>query len=112
METATRTVVRNETISRIETLLHANGFEGEIQFRANPDLHYNDVTLDWGAGQAQRSTAALWKEIETLLATMPIERLRLPEQVPPPAPAEPTITSRTRTLLEPTTDTTTTPPTV
>jgi flagellar biosynthesis/type III secretory pathway protein FliH len=66
------------TIDRIETLMHTNGFEGELQFRTNDTLGRYDAILDWGSGQAERNTATLWQEIESLLATVPV-KLALPE---------------------------------
>lgn len=60
-------------VDRIESLLLARGFEGDIQFRANASLGLHDTQLDWGLGQASRSTAALWQEIETLLTRIPLE---------------------------------------
>ncbi|MFM9890545.1 MAG: hypothetical protein ACKVOE_07910 [Rickettsiales bacterium] len=58
--------------SRVETLLQQRGFEGEVQFRSNAALDLADAVLDWGHGQARRSTQALWQEIETLLGKLPI----------------------------------------
>ncbi len=60
------------TMDHIESLLHASGFEGQVQFRTNPALGTHDAVLDWNAGLATRNTAELWQEIETLLASMPI----------------------------------------
>lgn len=60
-------------IERIETTLQAQGYEGEIQFRANPNLGVHDVTLDWGSGVASRNTAALWEEISALIERIPLE---------------------------------------
>jgi len=59
--------------TRIETELKANNFEGEVQFRGNPDLGVHDITLDWGIGQASRSTDGLWHEIEELIQRIPLE---------------------------------------
>jgi flagellar assembly protein FliH len=60
------------TIDRVESLVHAHGFEGELQFRANESLGVHDVVLDWGTGEATRNTEALWNEIETLLNSTPL----------------------------------------
>ena len=60
-------------LERMETHLRANGFEGDIQFRSNATLHKHDISLDWGAGQAVRSTEMLWQEIETLITRIPLE---------------------------------------
>lgn len=60
------------TMDRIESLLKANGYEGQVQFRSNAEIGQYDAVLDWGTGQAVRSTAALWNEIESLMTTMPI----------------------------------------
>lgn len=58
--------------ARLKTLLREEGFEGELQFRANPALGVSDTRLDWGNGAAERSEQALWKQIEALLGRMPI----------------------------------------
>jgi flagellar assembly protein FliH len=60
-------------LERMETYLRAQGFEGDIQFRSNAELGPHDISLDWGAGQASRSTEQLWQEIETLIARIPLE---------------------------------------
>lgn len=59
--------------ARIEEVLGDQHYEGEIQFRANEKLGEHDVALDWGTGQASQNSAALWQEIETLLARVPLE---------------------------------------
>lgn len=60
-------------MERIEGQLHQSGFEGEIQFRANPNLQLGDISLEWGDGQLHRSTPALWEEIEALINRVPLE---------------------------------------
>jgi flagellar assembly protein FliH len=60
-------------LTRIETELKKHGFDGEIQFRGAPELGLHDISLDWGAGQANRSTDGLWQEIETLVERIPLE---------------------------------------
>jgi flagellar assembly protein FliH len=89
------------TIDRLEKLLQAGGFEGEIQFRAAPQLGIHDVALDWGSGQAQRDTETLWTGIESLLSAMPVtlSETALPPITQPEVP-------------QPITDDLTTPPTV
>lgn len=57
----------------IETLLHTHSYEGEVQFRSNPSLGMHDVSLDWGVGQAHRSVATVWAEIESLIQRVPLE---------------------------------------
>lgn len=77
----------------LEKQLQASGYEGEIQFRANPNLGTNDVVLDWGSGQAARNVAAMWQEIEGLLAAMPVA-VTLPETTETqstPGPQAPTV---------------------
>ena len=60
------------TINYIEEQLRNAGFEGEIQFKGNLALGVSDVILDWGNGHMQRSADALWAEVETLIARMPL----------------------------------------
>lgn len=71
------------TIDRIESLIHTNGFEGELQFRANETLGRHNVTLEWGGGEATRNVEALWSEIENLLANTPLNlTLSSPAETP------------------------------
>lgn len=51
----------------IRALLAQHGFEGDAQFRANETLSKHDARVEWGAGQATRSSQALWQTIEALL---------------------------------------------
>lgn len=60
-------------LERIETTLRAQGFEGEVLFRANESLGLSDITLDWGSGEMRRSAEQLWQEIETLVERIPLE---------------------------------------
>ncbi len=62
----------DQTMDSIESLLQTSGFEGQVQFRSNTSIGEYDAILDWGAGQATRNTAELWKEIERLLASTPV----------------------------------------
>lgn len=59
--------------AQVEPLLQQRGFEGEVQFRSNAALAVADVVLDWGHGQARRSTESLWQEIESLIAKLPLQ---------------------------------------
>jgi flagellar assembly protein FliH len=51
----------------IRALLTQQGFEGDAQFRTNESLQKHDARIDWGNGQATRSSEVLWKTIEALL---------------------------------------------
>lgn len=55
------------TLDRIETMLCEAGVEAEIQFRANEALGLSDIRLDWGSGQMERNTTALWNEIDAIV---------------------------------------------
>lgn len=63
--------------------LSISGFEGDLQFRVNDALPAHDMRIDWGHGEATRSTAALWHEIEALLQQVP-----LTPTLPPPLTEE------------------------
>jgi flagellar assembly protein FliH len=65
--------VFDRTLERIETLLRDSGFEGEIQFKSNPNMGASDVNLDWATGQVNHSAQALWNEIEALIERLPLE---------------------------------------
>lgn len=65
-------------VERLESQLQSSGFSGEIQFRLNPELGKSDIALDWVSGQLNRSEQMLWNEIETLMASVPLE-ITLPE---------------------------------
>lgn len=60
-------------IDRVEHQLRACGFEGEVQFKGNPEFSPSDITLDWGTGQLQRNTTTLWQEVEALMERVPLE---------------------------------------
>ena len=62
-----------QTIGRIEQQLQAYGFEGEVQFKGNPNFGMSDITIDWGSGQVERKAAELWSEIEQLIQRIPLE---------------------------------------
>ncbi|MFZ4541055.1 MAG: hypothetical protein ACOYNL_04490 [Rickettsiales bacterium] len=59
-------------VERIETHLRSSGFEGELHFKGNQALALSDINLDWGTGQITRNTAALWEEIEAIIARVPL----------------------------------------
>ena len=61
------------TLERIESTLRSAGFEGEVQFKSNPQIQISDVTIDWVSGQVHRSTENLWEEIQTLVERVPLE---------------------------------------
>lgn len=65
--------VFERTLERVESFLRESSFEGEIQFKANPEMGMSDVRLDWGSGQVNHSAATLWEEIDTLIARVPLE---------------------------------------
>ncbi len=58
---------------RLKEYLVNHGYEGDVQFRANPALAQADVRVDWASGLAERSTATLWHDIELLLSRIPLE---------------------------------------
>lgn len=60
------------TVNHIEAQLQQHGFEGEIQFKGNPALGNSDITIDWGSGEMERSAETLWREVEALIARMPL----------------------------------------
>lgn len=62
-----------QLLTRIETQLQTEGFEGEVQFKSNPNLGPGDVHLDWHSGNVHRSAEALWEEINTLIQRVPLE---------------------------------------
>lgn len=60
-----------KTESRLREYLAAQRYEGELICRDNPVLAPHDARIDWVLGHAERSTAALWQEIESLIRTIP-----------------------------------------
>jgi flagellar assembly protein FliH len=48
------------------------GFEGELEFRALDMLEDTDIRISWANGEASRSNAALWQNIEQLLRQAPL----------------------------------------
>ena len=63
-------------LAAVEPLLRKQlaqgGFDGDVEFRSVEGMEPTDVRIDWGPGAAQRSTAAIWGEIEALLASVPL----------------------------------------
>lgn len=62
----------------VQEHIRALGYEGEVLFRGNPAIAVADARVDWGSGYAERSTDALWRDIEMLLARVPVE-LEIPQ---------------------------------
>ena len=52
--------------------LASERYEGEIIFRGNPAIAPHNARIDWVQGHAERNTAALWREIESLLQKIPV----------------------------------------
>ena len=62
----------DEIAPLIRQQVERSGFEGELNFRAEPSLEAHDIRIDWTQGQASRSLSSLWQEIEALLASVPL----------------------------------------
>lgn len=48
------------------------GYEGEIEFRAIAEMAESDIRISWSNGEASRTTASLWHDIEALLQQAPL----------------------------------------
>jgi len=63
-------------MARAESMLREHfeqaGFEGDLQFRELESLDESDIRIEWANGQAVRSTATLWHDIEALLQQAPL----------------------------------------
>ncbi len=59
------------TEARLREYLTAQNYEGELICRASAALAPHDARIDWVLGHAERTTEALWQEIETLIHTIP-----------------------------------------
>ena len=62
--------------------LASERYEGEISFRPNPAIATHDVRIDWVQGHAERKTADLWQEIESLLEKIPTSVTLAPSTIP------------------------------
>lgn len=59
------------------TYMTQKGYDGALTLRANPEFGPSDARIDWGTGQIERTSEALWNDIEQLIARIPLE-LELP----------------------------------
>lgn len=75
---------------KLKEYLTAQGFEGYVQFRDNPALSVSDVRVDWATGLAERSTDALWKQVESVIAGVPTGIDLPPRATTQPTTDEPT----------------------
>ena len=55
-----------QRISALRPLLL--GFVGEIAVEEEPGMKEDDCRVEWENGYAERDTAKLWKDIETIIA--------------------------------------------
>lgn len=55
------------------TYMAQKDYDGALMFRANPALGTADARIDWGTGLIERSSEALWNDVEQLLARIPLE---------------------------------------
>ncbi len=53
---------------RIEESTQRAGFEGKLVFLADETIASGDVRIEWADGGAERDQAALWKEIDAIIA--------------------------------------------
>ena len=60
--------VESEVKSRLETLISNTGFTGQVVVSADNGLEIGDCRLEWSCGGAERNTAALWQEIDSIVA--------------------------------------------
>ncbi|HTP83051.1 MAG TPA: FliH/SctL family protein [Alphaproteobacteria bacterium] len=52
---------------KIEQIATATGFSGRVAIVADPALAAEDARVEWADGGVERSTAQIWKEIETAI---------------------------------------------
>lgn len=64
--------MRNAVETVLRRQLEQGGFEGDIEFRSVEGMDASDVRIDWGAGAANRNTASIWTDIESLLSQVPL----------------------------------------
>jgi flagellar assembly protein FliH len=67
--------------ARIEGSTSCGSFEGKLVFLADETITPGDVRVEWADGGAERDQAALWKEIDAIIA-------RALSPTPPPAAAQ------------------------
>lgn len=66
------------TEQALRAMLSAQHYEGQVVVRANVLLAPHDARIDWENGHAERSTTALWEEIENLMQQIPMHIELLP----------------------------------
>ena len=60
--------LRDALAGRIEALTSRYGFEGQIVLNTGTDLEVSDCQIDWTSGGAARDMAALWRELDDIVA--------------------------------------------
>jgi flagellar assembly protein FliH len=76
---------------KIEQCVARSGFEGKLVFLADERLAPGDLRVEWADGGAERDQAALWKEIDTVIARAlsPVAKSEAPPKAAPAGtPAE------------------------
>ncbi len=75
---------------RVDRLAEASGFAGTIVLLADANLAEGDCRVEWADGGAERDTARLWQEIETVVRrTIGNAAVPGPTAGPPPPDGEP-----------------------
>ncbi|GAB4393675.1 MAG: hypothetical protein Tsb0032_14000 [Kiloniellaceae bacterium] len=81
--------------ARVEQSAKQSGFEGKLVFLADETIASGDLRIEWADGGAERDQAALWQEIDAILARAlkPAQQPRAPQQPAPKAAPEPNETT-------------------
>ena len=65
---------------RITPFLARAGYEGDVQFRPNPELGPHDAIVEWAGGKAERHTETMWQEIELMINQLSLAQPSTPRE--------------------------------
>lgn len=65
--------IHEKAEGHLTTLLRESGLAGELTIRASSTIARHDIKIDWMTGYAERSTHALWSEVNLLLNQLSIQ---------------------------------------
>lgn len=55
--------------ARIEPIVKASGFSGDVVVIADPALEFSDCTVEWADGGIRHDPSRVWREVEEILRT-------------------------------------------
>lgn len=60
-------VLRQDAEERLTAVIGANGYEGRLVILGDDEIAHGDCRIEWTDGGAERDTAALWQELDSII---------------------------------------------